>query len=81
LHRSSSQVRTDKLQPVIDAALLVAETAADPDERRARGPHSLAAVSYCRRLELFRHTPRRSNLAHQRKSFHAVEEFRSSSSF
>jgi transcriptional regulator with XRE-family HTH domain len=48
--------------------------AADPDERRARGPHSLAADSLCCRLELIRHTPRRSNLAHQRCSHHAVEE-------
>ena len=36
--------------------------AADPDERRARGPHSLAADSLRCRLELNRHTPRRSNL-------------------
>ena len=59
------KVRTDKLQPVIDAA----SCAADPDERRAQEPHSLAAVGRCRRLELTRHTPRRSNLAHQRVAF------------
>jgi len=34
--------------------------AADPDEGRARGPHSLAADSLRCRLELIRHTPRRS---------------------
>ena len=73
MHIASSlrdKVRTDKLQPVIDAAL----NAADPDERRAPGPHSLAAVGRCRRLELSRHTQRRSNLAHQRLAHHAVEE-------
>jgi hypothetical protein len=40
---SRAKVRTDKLQPVIDAA----SSAADPDERRTRGPHSLAAVAAC----------------------------------
>jgi hypothetical protein len=43
--------------------------AADPDARRARGPHSLAAVGLRRRLDMIRHTPRRSNLAHQRLAF------------
>jgi hypothetical protein len=60
----------DKLQPVIDAA----SSAADPDERRARGPHSLAAVSRSCRLELIRHAPRRSNLCSSTLVHHAVEE-------
>lgn len=42
---------------------LCSAVAADPDERRTRGPHSLAEESRCRLLELNRHTPRRSNLA------------------
>jgi hypothetical protein len=37
-----AKVRTDKLQPVIRAA----SCAADPDERRAQEPHSLAADSF-----------------------------------
>ena len=36
--------------------------AADPDARRARGPHSLAEVGCRRLLELTRHSPYRSNL-------------------
>ena len=47
-------VRTATLQTVIDAAFL----AADPDERRAQGPHSLVAESTC-----FRHELNRTNLA------------------
>ena len=57
-----AKVRTEQLQPVIDAAVL----AADPDEERTRGPHSLAEDGLRRLHEFNRHTPRRSNLAHQR---------------
>ena len=37
-------------------------SAADPDARRARGPHSLAEVSTSRLLELIRYSSHRSNL-------------------
>ena len=37
-------------------------SAADPDARRARGPHSLAEVGTGRLLELIRYSPHRSNL-------------------
>ena len=57
----------DKLQPVI-----VQSCAADPDERRARGPHSLAEHGGCRLLELIRHSPRRSNLCSSTPRRHAV---------
>jgi hypothetical protein len=46
-----------ELQAVIDAA----SDAADPDARRARGPHSLAEASRCCLHDMIRHTPRRSN--------------------
>jgi hypothetical protein len=36
--------------------------AADLDERRTRGPQSLAEHDTCRLLEMNRHAPRRSNL-------------------
>lgn len=56
-----ARVRTDKLQPVIRAARAHRRAlAADPDERRARGPHSLAADRMLCRPEFNRHTPRRS---------------------
>lgn len=48
-----------KLQTVIAAA---SSTAADPDEGRTRGTHSLAGKS-CAALELIGHTPRRSKPA------------------
>jgi hypothetical protein len=62
---SEQGMRTAKLQTVIDAALV----AADPDERRARGTHSLAEDGRSclidntdpGLLELNGHAPRRSN--------------------
>jgi hypothetical protein len=68
-------MRTAKLQTVIDAAVL----AADPDERRARGTHSLAEDGWVcligstgpALLELNGLAPRRSNPDHQRW-LHAV---------
>ena len=46
--------------------------AADPDERRARGPQSLAEDQLLL-LEMNRHTPRRSNLYSSTLAHHAVE--------